>query len=201
MDLENTWQQSGASDDMLNKLLQQKDFINFHSKLPLKKLKRNLLIGIFYAALITLFYIILFFFVHLWQVHVAISVGILFNIWLMINTWKLYRNTNEKITPANSLKQELQKNYNCFQYWWKLQEKAGLFVYPIAATGGFILGGVAGSGKSVEAFLYNPMMITILCITLLVLVPICYYGARWMFNHAYGKHLKKLKTLIDELSE
>jgi len=200
MDLENTWQQSGAGDDMLNKLLQQKDFSNLHSKLPLKKLKRNLLIGMFWAILITLVYISLFFFINLWQVYIALCVLIFFNAWIMIDSWKLYKNTNENITPSNSLKQELQKNYNGFQNWWKLQQKAGLFVYPIAAAGGFILGGVKGSGKPVEVFLYNPKMIMILVITVLVLVPICYYGARWMFNYAYGKHLKKLKMLIDELS-
>ena len=64
----------------------------------------------------------------------------------------------------------------------------------------FILGGVEGSGKPVEVFLYNPKMLLVLGVTLLILVPLCYYGARWMFNYAYGKHLKKLKQLMDELS-
>lgn len=201
MDIENTWQNSGGNDDMLNKMLQQSDLSNIQSKLPLKKLKRNLLMGIFLAVLITLFYVILFFFINLWQVYIALCVMTFFNIWLMIDTWKLYKRTNENITPSNSLKQELQKNYDGFQSWWKLQQKTGLFVYPIAAAGGFILGGFWGSGKSVEAFLYNPKMLIILGITILVMVPICYYGARWMFNYAYGKHLKKLKKLIDELSE
>lgn len=117
-----------------------------------------------------------------------------------MDTWKLYKKTNENITPSNSLKQELQKNYNGFKNWWKLQQKVGLFVYPIAAAGGFITGGFWGSGKSVDAFLYNPKMLTILLITVLVLVPICYFAANWMFNYAYGKHLKKLKMLIDDLT-
>ncbi len=200
MDIENTWQQAGESDDMLHKMLQQTDFPNTPSQLPLKKLKKNLLTGIFWALLITLFYISLFFLIQLWQVHVALVVMTLFNIWIMIDTWKLYKRTQENITVTNSLKQELQKNYDGFQKWWKLQQKAGLFVYPIAATGGFIVGGVEGSGKTVEAFLYNPQMLVILGITILVLVPISHYTAKWMFNYAYGKHLKKLKNLMDELS-
>ena len=76
-----------------------------------------------------------------------------------------------------------------------------MYVYPIAIAGGFILGGVEGSGKSVEAFLYNPKILIFLGVTLLLLVPACYYGARWMYNYAYGKHLKNLKLSIDELSE
>ncbi len=200
MDIENTWQQAGESDDMLNKMLQQTDFPNIQSQLPLKRLKKNLLTGIFWALLITLFYIALFFFIPLWQVHVALVVMISFNLLIMIDTWKLYKTTQENIAVNNSLKQELQKNYDGFQKWWKLQQKAGLFVYPIAATGGFIIGGVEGSGKTVEAFLYNPKMLIILAITLVVLVPVSHYTAKWMFNYAYGKHLKKLKNLMDELN-
>lgn len=200
MDIENVWQQSMGSDDALNKMLQQKDFSNLHSKLPLKKLKRNLLMGLIWAAIITAFYVALFFIVPIWQVHIAIAIAILFNIIVGFDTWKLYKNINVNISTTNSLKDELQKNYSGFQRWWRIQERLGLFVYPIAAAGGFIMGGVEGSGKPVEAFLYNPKMLLILGVTLLILVPLCYYGARWMFKYAYGKHLKKLKSLIDELS-
>lgn len=200
MDIENVWQQSGGNDDALNKMLQQKDFNNLHSKLPLKKLKKNLLMGIIWAALITAFYVTLFFFVPIWQVYVALAILSLFNILIAVDSWKLYKSINVNISTTNSLKEELQKNYTGFQRWWRIQERLGLFVYPIVATGGFIMGGVWGSGKPVEAFLYNPKMLLILGVTILILVPLCYYGARWMFNYAYGKHLKKLKLLIDELS-
>jgi hypothetical protein len=81
-----------------------------------------------------------------------------------------------------------------------LQQKLSIFIYPIALTGGFILGGVVGSAKRVEEMLYNSKMLGILGITMLVMVPLCYLGARWMFNYAYGSHLKKLKAMIDQLS-
>ena len=200
MSLENTWQQNEGKDDMLSKILQDEHFDNFHSKLPLKKLKKNLVTGIVWAVLVTVIYIVLFFFISLWQVHVGLAILIIFNLWIMILSWNLYRGINDNITPHNSLRQELEKNYNGFQKWWSIQERLGLFVYPVGAAAGFITGGVLGSGKSVEAFLYNPRMLTILCITVLILVPFCYYGARWMYNYAYGKHLKKIKSFIDELS-
>ena len=200
MDIKNIWEQASGSDDELNKIFQQKDFSKLHSKLPLHKLKKNLLMGLILAALITALYVALFYFIGIWQVHIAVAVAILFNIYVGFDTWKLYTKINVTVSTTSSLKEELQKNYSSFQRWWRIQERLGLFVYPIAATGGFILGGVEGSGKSVEAFLYNPKMLLVLGITLLILVPICYYGARWMFNFAYGKHLKRLKQLIDELS-
>jgi len=201
MDLEKIWRQGGDSDDALNKLLNTDDFSKLQSKLPLKKLKRNLLIGIIWAVLITAFYIAAFFFVGIWQGYVALGILSLFNIVISCDSWKLYNNINVNISTTNSLKEELQKNYTSFIRWWRIQERLSLFVYPIAAAGGFIIGGVWGSGKPVEVFLYNTRMLLILAVTILFLVPLCYYGARWMFNYAYGKHLKKLKLLIDELSK
>jgi membrane protein YdbS with pleckstrin-like domain len=201
MDFENVWRQGGDSDDALNKLLNTDDFSKLQSKLPLVKLKRNLLIGIIWAVIITTFYITVFFFVDIWQGYVVLAVLIIFNIVIALDSSKLYNNINVNISTTNSLKEELQKNYTSFIRWWRIQERLSLFVYPIAAAGGFIIGGVWGSGKPVEVFLYNTRMLLILAVTILFLVPLCYYGARWMFNYAYGKHLKKLKLLIDELSK
>ena len=200
MDLENIWQQAGSKDDMLNRILQQENFDHLHSKLPLKKLKKNLLTGIAWAILITAGYLVLFYFIHIWQVYVALSIVIAFNIWIIILTWRLYKTIQDTITPSNSLKQELQKNYDGFQKWWAIQARLGLYVYPVAATGGFMLGGVVGSGKTVEAFLYRPSILIILAITIAIITPLCYYLSKWMFKYAYGRHLKKLKELIDELN-
>ena len=200
MDLENIWQQAGSKDDILNRILQQKNFDHLHSKLPLKKLKKNLLSGIAWAILITAGYLVLFYFIHIWQVYVALSIVIAFNIWIIILTWRLYKTIQDTITPSNSLKQELQKNYDGFQKWWAVQARLGLYVYPVAATGGFMLGGVVGSGKTVEAFLYRPSILIILAITIAIITPLCYYLSKWMFKYAYGRHLKKLKELIDELN-
>ena len=200
MDLENIWQQAGSKDDMLNRILQQKNFDHLHSKLPLKKLKKNLLSGIAWAILITAGYLVLFYFIHIWQVYVALSIVIAFNIWIIILTWRLYKTIQDTITPSNSLKQELQKNYDGFQKWWAIQARLGLYVYPVAATGGFMLGGVVGSGKTVEAFLYRPSILITLAITIAIITPLCYYLSKWMFKYAYGRHLKKLKELIDELN-
>jgi hypothetical protein len=200
MDFENIWQQGANNDDDLNRLLKTTDFNKLHSKLPLKKLKQNLLIGIIWALLITIGYIVLYFLIAIWQVYAALSVLVIVNTIIMLDSWKLYKKTPSTISPSNSLKEELTMHYNSFQRWWAVQQKASLLVYPIAVTGGFILGGTLGSNKPVETFLYNSKMLGILGTTVLIMVPLCYFGARWMFNYAYGKHLKKLKSTIDDLS-
>jgi hypothetical protein len=177
MDLENIWQQTNGGDKDLQRLLETGDPAKLSSRLPLKKLRNNLLIGLVWAVLITAGYVALFFFFPFWQVHVALGVVSIFNTLTMFDSWRLYKKTPDTITPSHSLKEELTKHYNSFQRWWRIQEKMGLFVYPIAASGGFILGGVIGSGKTVEAFLYNPKMLLILGITLLFLVPfVLLYG-------------------------
>ena len=200
MDIERIWQQNAGNDEALNIMLQTSDFSHLNSKMPLKKLKKNLLIGLSFAAVITGIYLAVLFSVNIWQVHIVMAILCVFNIIIALDGLKLYKSINETITASNSLKEELQKNYAGFQRWWRVQERLGLFVYPIAAAGGFIMGGVLGSDKPVEAFLYNPKMVLILGVTVLALVPLCYFGARWMFSFVYGKHLKKLKLLIEELS-
>ena len=200
MDIENTWQQGHKNDPDLNKLLTTSDLGKIQSKLPLKKLKQNLLIGIVSAVVISSGYLVIFFLIHIWQVQAALGVLIVFNTVILVDSWRLYRRIPATLSPSNSLKEELALHYNSFQRWWAVQQKMGLFVYPVAAAGGFVLGGTLGSGKPVAALLDNPKMVGILGITILVLVPICYFGARWMFNYAYGKHLKQLKATIDDLS-
>jgi hypothetical protein len=200
MDLENIWQQKGGSDDALNRLLEQGNFSKLSSRLPLKKLRANLLIGIVWAMVITIMYVVVFFYFPIWQVRATLALLVISNMIILIGSLKLYRQVPGTITPSNSLKEELALHYNSFQQWWSLQQKLSIFIYPIALTGGFILGGVVGSAKRVEEMLYNSKMLGILGITMLVMVPLCYLGARWMFNYAYGSHLKKLKAMIDQLS-
>lgn len=200
MDLRDTWQRSSGSDDMLRQMLRQETIEKLQSKMPLKKLKNNLLTGMVLAVTITAGYIVLFFFVNAWQVVIALCTMVIFNTWLLVESWKLYENTNAAIFPSESVKAELQRNYESFQHCWSLQQRVSLFVYPIATAGGFILGGMSGSGKPAEAFLNDWRILLALGITIVVLMPVCYYFARWMFNYAYGKHLAKLKSLIEELS-
>jgi len=70
--------------------------------------------------------------------------------------------------------------------WLNNQQKVALIIYPVSATGGFMLGGVIGSGKSVEVLMSKPVVILVLIVTIIILVPICYYLAKWMCNYSFG---------------
>lgn len=96
-----------------------------------------------WAVLITAVYIILFFFFNIWQVYIALTTLVVFNTWILIETWKLYKNIPATVSPGLSLKQELEKNYNGVQKWGYIRQSVSLFVYSVAAAGGFILGGIS----------------------------------------------------------
>jgi hypothetical protein len=80
-----------------------------------------------------------------------------------------------------------------------MQEKVALFFYPIGAVGGFMMGGVIGSGKTIGEFMSKPVVLIALVIVLVTLIPACYYLAKWMNKKAFGDHLEKLKENINQL--
>lgn len=199
MDIKTTWKSTEDKDEQLSSFLENVDLRSLQSRIPLSKLRKNLLIGIYAANIITVFYLVLLFLLPLWVAYLTLFILIVFNVFVTIDTWKLYKKTKTIIEPGLSLKEELTMHYEAFQRWWRLQERISIFVYPIAAAGGFILGGVEGSGKTVSAFLTTPSVLFTLGITIAVLVPVCYFGARWMFHFLYGKYLINLKALMDDM--
>ena len=200
MDLENTWKALNDGDKSLEDILEKPSYQPSTSLHPLSKLRKNLIIGIIWGIIISAGYLFLFFYFPIWQVRSVLALLLVFNSWMMLTSWLLYHKTPPTISPELSLKDEIEKNIRSFQRWWKLQEGVGLFVYPFAASGGFIMGGVLGSGKPAEVFLSKPEIIYILLILIAVIVPVSFYLARFLFRHTYGKHLDRLKMLAEDLN-
>ena len=80
-----------------------------------------------------------------------------------------------------------------------IQQQAGLLIYPVSATGGFMIGGSVGAGKSITEVMQKPGMIIALLIALIILVPLCFYLAKWMSKKAFGKYAEQLKQNIEML--
>ena len=99
------------------------------------------------------------------------------------------------------LQQELKRHFDSISNWIRIQKRMVLFIYPISAASEFMLGGVIGSGKSVETFMNKPVVILALFITILILMPAASYTAKWLFKKSFGKHLDDLKENIDSLEE
>lgn len=199
MDIQNTWNNIENEDDAFNKILKSKGYQNKPTKHPLLKLKSKLIHSLYWAAIITIFYSVLLFFIHDWIPVATLLLMIAFNVWLTIISVRLYNKIPGVISPEKNLKQVLEQQYQSFVDWQKQQEKVALFVYPFATAGGFILGGTLGAGKPLEYLVHKTAIQIAFPITILVLVPVCYYLAKWMFKIAYSKDLKQLKSMIAEL--
>ncbi len=81
----------------------------------------------------------------------------------------------------------------------RTQIKVALFIYPISAAAGFMLGGVVGSSKAAEAFMQKTVIWIILLVVVIILTPLCYLLARWMLRYSFGKHLDTLQEKTNEL--
>jgi glucan phosphoethanolaminetransferase (alkaline phosphatase superfamily) len=200
MSIENIWQDENNGQDIdLVTLLQKPKLLNLASHHPLEKLKKNLLINIIWGSLICILYIFIIIHFQIWQVQLSISIVLLFSLWALYTAFLEYKKLNTNVSANTALLQEMKRHNESITTWLITQQKVALIIYPISAAGGFMLGGVIGSGKPVEAFMSKPFVIISLIITVIILVPICYYLAKWMCNYSFGKHLKALQQNIKDL--
>ncbi|MBC7886741.1 MAG: hypothetical protein H7Z13_02555 [Ferruginibacter sp.] len=202
MSIENTWSQiNDQPDDDLSSVLHQPRLSKRSSHNPLDKIKRNLLINMIWGIIICVFYIVVIIYFRIWQVQIALAIVLIFSLWALYTAYSVYKKINTNISSANSLLIELKRHQQTITGWMHAQQRAGLFIYPVSAAGGFMLGGVIGSGKPVEVFMSKPIVLIALLIIILLLVPACYYLAKWMCRYSFGKHLDALQKNINDLQE
>jgi hypothetical protein len=124
-----------------------------------------------------------------------------FSLWVLYTAFILYKKINISVSPDDSLLTELKRHYHSINYWIRVQKQVALFIYPISAASGFMLGGVAGSGKTVEVFMSRPVVMIALLVTIIILMPIASYVTKWLLKKSFGKHLDNLKKNIDALEQ
>jgi len=190
----------GQQDDGLSALLKMKGISKRPSKDPLEKIKINLIINAGWGFLISGLYIFILIRFPLWQIIVCLGIVLLFTLWASIKALQLYKNILVN-TPGNSLLQQMEEHYNRILHWVKIQQFVGLIIYPVSAAGGFMLGGFLGSGKPINVFMQKPIMIVALLIAIAILVPCCFYLAKWMSRKSFGRYLDTLKQNIEALKK
>jgi len=202
MSINKTWGEiNDPHDDDLSSLLQSSKLSLISSHNPLQKIKKNLLLNMVWGILICLLYVVIILYFQVWQVQLCTIAVFLFSLWALYTAYLQYRNINSTVSPSNPVLAELKRHYQSITVWMNTQQRVALFIYPVSATGGFILGGVSESGKSVTEFMSKPVVPIALLIALAVLVPACWYLTKWMFKYSFGKHMKALKANIDALEE
>ncbi len=166
---------------------------------PLRKLRRAIRINLGLAIMLTLGLMLMITGVADAIVQLCLLVVLAFNAWAIITTLRLYRSLPDHIPAERGVLHVMRDHAQAIEHWMTAHKRVALFIYPVAATGGFLLGGAAGSGLSPAALLERPTMWLILLITLIVLVPLAHGLAGWMTRMAFGGHLAALRERIAEL--
>ena len=202
MSAEQIWSDMGKDkDNDLSSLIKRARLSGRPSKNPLQKIRQGLLINIGWGILISMGYVAVIFYFPIWIVQLCMGVVLLFTIWAVYTAWIQYKKLQLLQTATGTLLDEMRNYYDSVTEWMRTQQRVALFIYPVSAAGGFFLGGVLGSGKPVEYFMSKPFFMITLVVCVVVLVPVCYYIARWLFNFSFGKYLRALKQNITALEE
>ncbi|MBL0358077.1 MAG: hypothetical protein IPP72_14950 [Chitinophagaceae bacterium] len=201
MNIEEQWKNmEGQQDDELSAMLKMPVISNLSSKDPLKKIKSNLLLHSLRGVLIGGSYIFILVSFPLWQIILCLGIVLLFTVWAIIKALQLYKQLSGSNASVNVL-QQMEYHYNIINKWMRLQELVGLFIYPVSAAGGFMLGGAMGSGKPIDVIMQKPAMIIAMLVAVAVLVPCCFYLAKWMNRKAFGRYAGLLKQNIEALKK
>ncbi|MBL7963825.1 MAG: hypothetical protein JNM31_08265 [Flavobacteriales bacterium] len=190
------WQpQDPAYDQRLQAATRQRT----NSRHPLERLRRAIRVNLTFAAVITVGYLALFPFMPHPLVMVFLGVMLLYNVWAMVNTWQHYARIPASVSAMNDVLAEMKTQVTATTVWMKLHVRTGLLIYPLAITGGFLLGALLGTGATPAELMSKPPLWWILGAALLVLVPLCHYTVKWMTHLAFGVHVEALRRSIAEL--
>ncbi len=170
------------------------------SKHPVQKLKNAYLITTGFSLLFLIGFMVLFFLFDEAIVKAGLVFMIACYIFFFVANFSMYRKVNVVLPIDQSLKKALEHTYQFITENIRFQERVALFIYPLAAASGFLMGGSAGSGN-VQKMLEFKEVIIIMIITSAILTPIGFYLTRWMYKISYGKCLTELKARIDELQK
>ncbi len=202
MSTEKTWGDKGNPvDNDLSSLLKPGRLSKLPSNNPLQKIKKNLFMNMIWGTIICSMYVVVIGYFHIWQVQAALGIVLIFSLWALFTAYKQYKKINTAVSSAGSVLDELKRHCQSIGNWMKVQQRVALIIYPISASGGFMLGDVIGSGKPVGVFLSKPIVVIAWLVCIAILVPACYYLARWLCKYSFGKHLAALEKNIHDLEE
>lgn len=195
MDLREVWKRVEA--EKLSQPVAGAVEVRKTSKHPVAKLKRAYLISTAFALVFLIGFIVLFFKYDEPLVKGSLVLVIVGYIFFFVVNFSMYRKINVALPVDQSLRKALSHTHDFITDNIRFQERVGLYLYPIAAASGFLMGGA--SGGDLDGMLQKKVVLIILLVTVAILTPIGFYLARWMYKVSYGKCLIEIKGLINEL--
>jgi hypothetical protein len=201
MEIEQQWRNLEPEDDILNELIDRVKVSRLKSHGVLSQLKKSLQLSIILSVIITVFALIITLYFSIWQVQLLLLTVDVFCIWTIVISVKLNKKIVLQIDPDVTVLQQLKIIRSAIHDYINIQQKVSLFVYPSSIAAGFLIGGVTGSAKTVDAFLANKAILLFLVGCIAVFTPISYYFAGYLFKLFYGKQMDQLNTVIKELED
>lgn len=200
MNLQEIWKATLPSTENLPSIngMENLDFKGL--KNPLMQVKKRLKQSIIWSAVFALFYIPILLYFRVWQIQLFIGIPFLSTVWAGYSTYLFYQSFESNVS-ANNLLSELKRVLSIIKRLITEQSKIWIFIYPFSVIGGYILGGILRTGKTIEQLFERPIMIYVLIISVLIVSPLCYYLSKYMFKMAFGKILLQMEKLIKELTE
>jgi hypothetical protein len=165
---------------------------------PLSRLRRNLGYSACWAAILSIFYMLVWIWYPLWPVNLCLLILLLFTIWGMISCLRIRRLLSPPDSPAPVL-EEMERLLHLIRKWIRLQVKLGIFVYPFSIVGGGLMGAYLVSNRPIPVLVRDRIMDLLLLAVVVTFVPICAWLARRLAQRSFGRYLDVLLNNIREL--
>ena len=199
MNLQDTWNelQSSSFDVKVFEEDSFKAMIHSSSQSQMSQLAKKVNIKIGFIVGFIIFFLGLMPFVKVAVVQVLLLVLTLAYVIGLILLWQEKKELKREIPMDGKMLEALKAFYQRVRNILRYEELIGLFLYPISATAGFLLGFTIKRDIS-EVFSETYVWMT-LVVLLVVATPFFHWLARWMNKVAFGKYLDQLEANIQEL--
>ena len=169
------------------------------SKHPVRKLEHGFLIALLFVVAFEGGFTYLFIKFEHPLVRTFLALVILSYVFFFVVNYRVYRDIRKEIDFAENLYRTLTTIYQKVDAGLRFQRKAAIFIYPIAASAGFLLG--FATEKDPSMVIEEPWLLATMVGVSIVLTPIGYWLALWMEKHSYQKYCNQLKELISQLEQ
>ncbi len=167
------------------------------SKHPVRKLEQAFLAALLFVVFFEGAFIYLFLqFTHP-LVRAFLLLVILCYVFFFVVNYKVYKEIRQKLDFSDNLYQTLTHIYHKVDTSLRFQRRAAIFIYPIAASAGFLMG--FATEKDPTQVIEEPKLLLAMVAASAILTPLGYWLARVMEKYSYGKYCTQLKELIKQM--
>jgi len=167
------------------------------SKHPVRKLEQGFLVALLFVVFFEGAFLYLFLQFEHPLVRSFLLAVILCYVFFFVVNYRVYRDIRKRLDFSDNLYHTLTHIYQKVDTSLRFQRRAAIFIYPIAASAGFLMG--FATEKDPSQIIEEPKLLLIMVVVSALLTPLGYWLARVMEKHSYGKYCTQLKELINQM--